>query len=726
MNNTILNSYSGIKTHQFGLDSVSNNIANVNTVGFRESRPEFETLFAPKTSSNGPTSNEINMGATAASNAISTQNGSYKLSDGEFDLAYQGKGWFVVGENKEGEMEVKKDSFSQKQENFFTRDGNFGKDAQGYLVNSRGYYVYGVNLGKIQNGVFISSPQDDEQNLASEKLSPLRIPQDLHCKPAQTTKVQASINLNKTQNPKNAYDAFVVDGKLDEKKILDADVNIFFANQKSLDSQINNEAKITLTSNDGKQQTYTFYYGEGKENSFRTLGELKSLIKEKTGLDLNIATQNTDSKTPSLAVELSSPNFAQPDIQTDGSFFEALGMNTKREQQMATVSPYTPNQSYAPNELVSYLGITFKKINQAGNSNPLESPKDWEIVGTNNVKNFDENKTYSAGDVVKKDGSVYLMDDKNQFLKISDEKTFQYPTYNPQEQYGKNTFVQFENKLYERIGETGNSNPAQDPEGWQEISLGKILSKSLEVPHFTSNIDIYDENGKKYHLISQYNLVEGFNTTDQKNQKWEVKTYIQDIESKNRLGDEVTHFISFDQDNQPTAQTAEIDFKGKKIAYDIAGTEKEKSSDELYSESRVVSSSQNGYPDGLLEQTSINENGVIFLKFSNGKQEAMGRIGVVAFVNDQGLSKMGGNLFGLESTLIGGEKHLKSGNPILGWNESGKLTMGNIKQGYLETSNVNVGNALTELILMQRGYSMNAKSFTTGDELIKEAINLKK
>lgn len=42
MNGTLVNSYSGIKTHQFGLDSISNNIANVNTIGYRENIPQFE------------------------------------------------------------------------------------------------------------------------------------------------------------------------------------------------------------------------------------------------------------------------------------------------------------------------------------------------------------------------------------------------------------------------------------------------------------------------------------------------------------------------------------------------------------------------------------------------------------------------------------------------------------------------------------------------------------
>ncbi|WP_027327177.1 flagellar hook-basal body complex protein [Helicobacter pametensis] len=726
MNGTILNSYSGIKTHQFGLDSVSNNIANVNTTGYRESRPEFETLMAPKALGNGPTSNEVNMGVTAASNAISTQNGSYRASGGEFDLAYQGKGWFVVGENKDGEMEVKKNGFTQKQENFFTRDGSFSKDAQGYLVNSKGYYVYGVNLGKIQDGDFVSSPKDDEKNLASDKLSPLQIPQNLRFKPIETTEVNLGINLNKTQNPTNAYGTFVQDGKLDESRMLNADVNIFFANQKSLDSEINNEANITLTDNEGKQQTYTFYYGDGKENSFRTLGELKTLIKDKTGLDLKIAIQDQNTKNPTLNIQLSSPALLQDGIQTSGSFFDSLGMSETKESRIKPITPYSPNQSYKPNELVSYLGITFRKLNENENSNPINNSSDWEVIDTENIKTFDGSKTYTAGDVIKRDGNVYLLNDQNQFIKISQEKSFQFPTYNPQDQYGQDTFVAFDGKLYQRIAETGNSNPAQDPSSWKEISLGTISSKPIEVPHYTSTVDIYDGDGKKYHLISEYSLIEGLDLASQNNQKWEVKSYIQDIASGNKVGETITHSISFDQDNIPTADPIEIPFKGKKISYDISGDGKRKSTNELYSDSKISSYEQNGNPEGSLEKVNINDNGVILLKFSNGKQEAMGRIGIVAFTNDQGLGKMGGNLFGLESTLIGGEKQLKSGNPILGWNEQGNLTMGNIKQGYLETSNVDIGNALTELILMQRGYSMNAKSFTTGDEMIKEAINLKR
>ena len=68
-----------------------------------------------------------------------------------------------------------------------------------------------------------------------------------------------------------------------------------------------------------------------------------------------------------------------------------------------------------------------------------------------------------------------------------------------------------------------------------------------------------------------------------------------------------------------------------------------------------------------------------------------------------------------------------SGPPLLGWDEnSGGLKFGQVIDDMIEYSNVNIADALTELIVFQRGYSFNAKAFTTGDDLIKEAIALKR
>ena len=91
MNGTIVNASSGIRTHQFGLDSISNNIANVNTIGYRENIPQFESLFASNLdtlNADSPINNDFNYGATKSSNAISTRSGSYKSSEGEFNIYY--------------------------------------------------------------------------------------------------------------------------------------------------------------------------------------------------------------------------------------------------------------------------------------------------------------------------------------------------------------------------------------------------------------------------------------------------------------------------------------------------------------------------------------------------------------------------------------------------------------------------------------------------------------
>ncbi len=729
MNNTLLSSYSGIKTHQFGIDSISNNIANVNTTGYRESRPEFETLFAvsPNTSPTSPTANDINLGVTASSNAFSTKSGSYRASDGDFHMAYQGKGWFIVGEKSDGEMVVGDGKLSAKQENFFTRDGSFGKDYAGYLVNSNGYYVYGVNLGKIKDGNFNSASKDEDiKGLTSNKLEPLRIPQDLYFKPLETNKVDLALNLNKTANPINAYKAFSQDGKLDEQKILNSDVNIFFANQKSLDSLINNEASIEITSPNGESKKYTFTYGgEGAEkNQFRTIGELKKLIKDNTGLDLNLYVETQSSSEPSISLSLSSSTLAQGTLKTSGSFFDSLGMATVKEGVDTVAPAYSPVQTYQPNELTTYLGIVFRKTGESGSENPLSGG--WEVADTSKVLPYDPQKQYKAGEVVNRDGNIYMMDENNQFLKIAQDTTYEIPTFDPQKQYGTNTIVKYDDKLYQRVGALGNSNPAEDSAGWKPLNIGSVISQELEIPHYQSSVDVYDADGKKYRLVSDYYLTQGFNPADKSNQSWDVYSSVIDIDSGNKAGGVTKHSIVFDENNQPIAPEVEVEFKDKKIAYNLTGTPDKKSSNELYAPSQVVLSEQDGSSAGVLSETSIDDNGVIYLKFSNGKTEAMGRIGIMAFTNDQGLSKVGGNLYGLESTLVGGEKMLRSGKPILGWNESGKLKFGSVKHHYLETSNVDVGSALTELILMQRGYSMNAKSFTTGDEMIKEAINLKK
>jgi len=113
---------SGIQTHQYGIDVVSDNLANVNTVGFRGSNTEFASLLSTKvTSASGktPSSNDIELGVRLQATTMNTTTGSLINTDRFNDLAIGGNGWFgVVSGNN----------------NYFTRAGNFVFDE--YQKNS--------------------------------------------------------------------------------------------------------------------------------------------------------------------------------------------------------------------------------------------------------------------------------------------------------------------------------------------------------------------------------------------------------------------------------------------------------------------------------------------------------------------------------------------------------------------------------------------------------------
>ena len=599
MNDTILNSYSGMKTHQFGLDSIANNIANVNTNGFKENVPEFKNLFSAQMdalNSNTITNNDRSYGATGASNAISTKNGNYHPSDGQFDVAYMGKGWFVVGEKQDGSFEVKEDGYEMPQPIYFTRNGGFNRDSDGYLVTSSGQYVYGVNLGKIDNGIFTSSPSEqDLSSLPSGQMQPLQIPQELKFHPVVTTKVDVAVNLNAKSNFKSAQELLVPNGVIDEERVKSQDVASFADDDgQPFDPRAFRDIIITIKKGEeGSQseESLRFTYGNGgaSANEFRTIGDLMELFK-KSGLELS------------------------PTLGARGNLAFSV-RNPKAEKIELTIG----------GALSSRMGISTAAI-------PL----------------------------------------------------------------------------------------AQDEH---------IQSKDLKIATYSTALDIYDEDGEKFLLKSEYYLLDAGDPTGTPPiaQKWLVQSAVYDFNGEFMISKEpVTQELVFDKDGKPESAPMELDFKDSKIAYSITGSDKYTSRNLPYEDSKMLEASQDGKAEGSLKDIRIDENGIIFLAFSNGVSEPMGRLGVVAFVNDQGLKKMGDNVYSLGTNALGGQNRVLSGNPILGWSDDGNLKFGQIKHKYLETSNVDVGNALTNLILYQRGYSMNAKAFNTGDDLVKEAIALKK
>ena len=131
---------SGIKSNQTAIDVVSDNLANVSTVGFRGYETEFSTMFGDMigTSGLGSVDSSVGVGTTLSSTSMMQGNGSLFLSDKSTDLAIDGDGWFGI----QGEGDP-----------VYTRDGTFTFDANSDLVTYDGYHVLGVMGGNISNGV---------------------------------------------------------------------------------------------------------------------------------------------------------------------------------------------------------------------------------------------------------------------------------------------------------------------------------------------------------------------------------------------------------------------------------------------------------------------------------------------------------------------------------------------------------------------------------------------
>jgi len=125
----------GMQAQQLNVEVISNNIANMNTTGFKRQRAEFQDLLyqnlerpGASTSSAGtmsPTGIQIGVGVKAGSIGRVTEQGSLTRTDNPTDLAISGRGYFQVS-MPDGTTA-------------YTRDGNLAIDAEGRLVTSDGY-----------------------------------------------------------------------------------------------------------------------------------------------------------------------------------------------------------------------------------------------------------------------------------------------------------------------------------------------------------------------------------------------------------------------------------------------------------------------------------------------------------------------------------------------------------------------------------------------------------
>ncbi|MGY3915528.1 flagellar hook protein FlgE [Aeromonas australiensis] len=170
------NALSGVNAAQKDLNVTANNIANVNTMGFKESRAEFADVYANSIFVNAKT--QVGNGVATAAVAQQFHQGALQFTNNALDLAIQGNGFFVTSDGL------------TNLDRTYTRAGAFKLNENSYMVNNQGHYLQGyeINADGTPKAVSINATK------------PIQIP-DRAGEPIKTSKVEASFNLPSKATP---------------------------------------------------------------------------------------------------------------------------------------------------------------------------------------------------------------------------------------------------------------------------------------------------------------------------------------------------------------------------------------------------------------------------------------------------------------------------------------------------------------------------------------------
>jgi len=288
INSALRAGVSGLVANSSALAAISDNIANVNTVGYKRTQGEFQTLVNSQSKSGGGYSAG---GVSLSARSFISQEGQLQRTTESTDLAVDGQGFFVVTDKAEG--------VAATDTRLFTRAGAFTVDKQGYLKNSAGLYLQGWPVDS--NGEISTDPSD------LSRLRSINIGQ-VGGTAEPTTRVQINANLRSTQTVSSAAAANRYNGVDDAATPpVEHDVDVSYVRTGANTYQVTIKTGITKI-------TGTATYAAGALTGFTpTAGSNGSATATATALTIT-----PTSGTPPVAGTPFAINFADIGMSTDG------------------------------------------------------------------------------------------------------------------------------------------------------------------------------------------------------------------------------------------------------------------------------------------------------------------------------------------------------------------------------------------------------------------------
>ena len=673
---------SGLRNHQVRMDVIGNNIANVNTIGYKAQRVTFADALAltlrgavmPTERIGG--SNPMQVGLGMSVNTIDTilNQGSLQATGQQTDLAINGDGFFVL---------------SDGQKYFYTRAGSFQFDAEGRLVDPANGLVVQGRMADNRGEISSTSAIDD-----------IRLPFGQRVPARATTEIGFTGNLDASAKPLGTITKtgpFLAveeeaDGTDIAKLYARGDTNSFMTGMVS--------GVTTVTVSDGtNEKTYTYVSNDSGVGN-REFTSLKDLIDE----------INNDFATTYNTMRLS--------MTSDGAI--------KVEDLSNSAHTVTFDSNSAA--LQSALGAANGTIDASAGKTTLtdqfnhRATRDEELTKLRN--SVGEPLALQVGDEITISGIVGG-EEKTASLTVAADTTFGDLADAIETAFGitNSDGVDIDDKGSLVIhGDPGEENAIESVAvrvsgntAFNTASVFNEFQKAKDVTH-SASITVYDELGKE-HVVTLT-----FTKTAIENQwRWEASLAGDEIISSGGSGtinfNSDGSLNSFLYDNGMTALTFDPNDGASfvEIAFDTGDIGGFNGITQFASPSTAVASTQDGYPNGDLTTINIDETGKITGIFSNGVTQTLAQIALAIFNNPAGLIRAGENKFQVSAN---------SGNPVMGL--AGESIQAKIVPGHLEMSNVDLAQEFTDMIVAQRGFQANARVITTTDDLLNELVNLKR
>ena len=741
----------GLQAHQIAMDVEGNNIANVNTVGYKYNRANFDDLIyqtsriatAPQNQHGGVNNMEVGLGTQINSTTRIFKQGSLQTTDKQTDIALQGDGFFMV-------------SSDGGKTTYYTRNGDFSRDSEGNFVDNGGNIVQGWMRDEETGEIDPTRPIGD-----------IKIPVGLTVPARATTNIALKGNLdsgNDVGNKKipiykldqhhNGVD-LDNDGTIAGSEVHDENnvgANRFYVNRNGEQRMTERGADLgVLFNGNGDAYNLRDAQGTGGQGIWASYADAQTnkLTVAGVGTDGTFATPGKK-----LNITLNGKNITGENIRTIGALAGII--NSKYSETGVEASVVEGNKLVLTNR--NNLGTTanmknikmtvdtggvpaddtgLTKINiitayqyvynktHVSTTHAYDDTKEREVTTTEDLREAMQRDAREFTNYTHEQNPTTLAPtNENKGVEVTVNEHGQFQFKNPEMANAKdmNISVTGLTNATKNVTENVKFTASMAPISGSLSAGGSTrVTDSLNMAAHSSSTDLYDSLGTKHNIKMDF-VKRGY--TENGGTEWTMVIQVAEPNSINTVEPRnvVTGYVRFNPDGSlATYSPASITFGaqngsaiGQHIELKFGTTQTTDGLTSTDNNSSTADISQDGYASGELNGIRIDQSGTLVGSFTNGRSLGLAQVGVAKFANNQGLAGEGGNLF---------SRTANSGDPIIGAAQT--AGRGKISASSLEMSNVDLSRSLTQLIVVQRGFQANSKTITTSDEMLNTLLQLK-